>query len=113
MKDTSMNYKNLRTKTGLNQSEFWAAVGVTQSGGSRIEAKNSADTQTNVLLHLIYVQPEKACAAIEVKDLVKKYHSAAPEAPVAKAKPVVKAKPAAKPAVKAKAKPAADKRARA
>lgn len=29
--------RNLRQKRGMNQSEFWGQVGVTQSGGSRYE----------------------------------------------------------------------------
>ena len=30
--------RTLRQRMGLNQQQFWAAVGVTQSGGSRYES---------------------------------------------------------------------------
>jgi len=30
--------RELRKKKGLNQSEFWSVIGVTQSGGSRYES---------------------------------------------------------------------------
>lgn len=32
-----MNPKTLRLKLGLNQTEFWGAIGWSQSGGSRFE----------------------------------------------------------------------------
>jgi transcriptional regulator with XRE-family HTH domain len=34
------NLKKLRGSLGLNQSEFWIPLGVTQSGGSRYESGN-------------------------------------------------------------------------
>lgn len=30
--------RELRKKKGMNQSEFWSAIGITQSGGSRYES---------------------------------------------------------------------------
>ena len=32
------NHKVIRVKAGLNQSQFWSRIGVTQSGGSRYES---------------------------------------------------------------------------
>lgn len=54
-----MSYKMdtvaIRKKAGLNQTEFWGKVGVTQSGGSRYESGiNEISTQTAVLLELVY-----------------------------------------------------------
>ena len=34
----TIDLKSLRKSTGLNQQQFWAAVNVTQSGGSRYES---------------------------------------------------------------------------
>ena len=36
-KNTSMDIPAIRQKLGLNQQQFWARLGVTQSGGSRYE----------------------------------------------------------------------------
>ena len=33
------DYKTLRTKLRMNQTEFWSRIGVTQSGGSRYEGR--------------------------------------------------------------------------
>lgn len=35
---TIKNPREIRRQLGLNQSEFWSRVGVTQSGGSRYES---------------------------------------------------------------------------
>lgn len=34
------DYRKLRRKLDLNQTEFWSRLGVTQSGGSRYEASS-------------------------------------------------------------------------
>lgn len=46
------NLKEHRRKEGLNQSQFWSAIGVTQSGGSRYEAGREVPTPTAILLAL-------------------------------------------------------------
>jgi len=43
-----------RRKHGLNQSEFWSRVGVTQSGGSRYESGRNIPRPVQILLHLTY-----------------------------------------------------------
>ena len=53
------NYSNkellsLRKKLGLNQSEFWSNVNVTQSGGSRYESGRAIPDQVLILIELIY-----------------------------------------------------------
>jgi transcriptional regulator with XRE-family HTH domain len=35
-----MNLRKLRERTGLNQAEFWSRIGLSQSGGSRLENEN-------------------------------------------------------------------------
>ena len=35
-----MNLRKLREKTGLNQTDFWTRIGISQSGGSRYENEN-------------------------------------------------------------------------
>lgn len=50
------DYRQLRAKTGLNQSEFWGRIGVTQSAGSRIEGGRRAKKSVAVLAHAVYVQ---------------------------------------------------------
>lgn len=51
-----LNVRELRRKTGLNQLEFWAAVGVTQSGGSRYESGRNMPKPVRELLRLVYIE---------------------------------------------------------
>lgn len=55
--------KLLRSKLGINQSEFWSRISVTQSGGSRYESGRSLPRPVRLLLHLAYA-PEKQAMAI-------------------------------------------------
>ena len=50
------NIRDIRKKLGLNQSDFWSAVGVTQSGGSRYESGAKMPVQVNELLRLVYIE---------------------------------------------------------
>ena len=50
------NIRDIRKKSGLNQSDFWSAVGVTQSGGSRYESGAKMPVQVNELLRLVYIE---------------------------------------------------------
>jgi DNA-binding transcriptional regulator YiaG len=43
---------NTRTKESLNQTEFWARYGVTQSGGSRYESGRNIPKPLAILLWL-------------------------------------------------------------
>ena len=50
------NYKRVRTKMKMNQTEFLGRVGVTQSAGSRYESKiNEIPRAIAVLAKLIYI----------------------------------------------------------
>ena len=48
--------RHLRRRLGLNQQEFWSAIGVTQSGGSRYETGRSMPKPVCELLRLVHVE---------------------------------------------------------
>lgn len=47
-------YKILRVKLGLNQSEFWSRINITQSGGSRYETGRNVPAPVKALIELAY-----------------------------------------------------------
>lgn len=49
-----------RKKLGLNQSEFWSRISVTQSGGSRYESGRNIPKPVQLLLHLTYGTDKQA-----------------------------------------------------
>jgi Helix-turn-helix. len=57
--------KEYRRKNGLNQSEFWSRVGVTQSGGSRYESGRNIPRPVQLLLQLTYSTDAQAGAMLE------------------------------------------------
>ena len=61
--DSGKEAKLLRSKLGMNQSEFWSRISVTQSGGSRYESGRNLPKPVRVLLHLAY-SPEKQATAM-------------------------------------------------
>lgn len=52
--------KAYRKKLGLNQSQFWSHVKVTQSGGSRFESGRNIPMPVQILLHLAYATDKQA-----------------------------------------------------
>ena len=48
--------RTLRQRLGLNQQQFWSAVGVTQSGGSRYESGRGMPRAVSELLRLVHVE---------------------------------------------------------
>ena len=46
----------LRKSLGLNQHDFWGALGITQSGGSRYEKGRMMPKPVATLLELVYVK---------------------------------------------------------
>lgn len=54
-KDVSFDPRTIRRRLNLNQLEFWAAVGVTQSGGSRYEQDRRIPKPVMELLRLRYL----------------------------------------------------------
>jgi transcriptional regulator with XRE-family HTH domain len=51
-----LNPREIRKSLGLNQSEFWSPLGVTQSGGSRYESGRNMPTPVKHLLRLIHIE---------------------------------------------------------
>lgn len=50
------NPADIRRKLGLNQSDFWGKIGVTQSGGSRYESGRNMPKPVRELLRLVHVE---------------------------------------------------------
>ena len=48
--------RELRQRLGLNQQQFWAAVGVTQSGGSRYESGRNMPKPVRELVRLVHIE---------------------------------------------------------
>ncbi|GAB4166977.1 MAG: helix-turn-helix transcriptional regulator [Rhodocyclaceae bacterium] len=48
--------REIRRKLGMNQSQFWSSIGVTQSGGSRYESGRSMPRPVQALLRLVHVE---------------------------------------------------------
>ena len=48
--------RTLRQRLGLNQQQFWSAVGVTQSGGSRYESGRNMPRPVVELVRLVHVE---------------------------------------------------------
>jgi hypothetical protein len=46
----------LREFSGMNQTDFWSKVGVTQSGGSRYEKGREIPKPVRELLRLVYIE---------------------------------------------------------
>jgi len=61
--ESGKDAKLLRGKIGMNQSEFWSRIAVTQSGGSRYESGRNLPKPVQLLLHLAYA-PEKQFLAM-------------------------------------------------
>ena len=59
-------FNTTRAKLGLNQKDFWAKVGVTQSGGSRYESGRPTPDSVNALLHIAYGTVKDSDAAMKL-----------------------------------------------
>ena len=57
MKDLgNEDVREIRRKLGMNQSQFWSKIGVTQSGGSRYESGRNIPRPVQTLLRLVHVE---------------------------------------------------------
>lgn len=57
MKNTDkLDVREIRRKLGLNQSQFWSKIGVTQSGGSRYESGRNIPRPVQALLRLVHIE---------------------------------------------------------
>jgi predicted transcriptional regulator len=52
----NVDVREIRRKLGLNQSDFWSEIGVTQSGGSRYESGRSIPRPVQALLRLVLIE---------------------------------------------------------
>jgi transcriptional regulator with XRE-family HTH domain len=70
----------LRLKLGINQLDFWARLGVTQSGGSRYETGREMPPAVRELYRLVYVQRVRLSTAdgrdMEVGRILRKVNRA-------------------------------------
>ena len=57
--------KLLRSKLGMNQSDFWSRISVTQSGGSRYESGRNLPKSVRFLLHMAYAPEKQAMAMLK------------------------------------------------
>lgn len=51
-----IDVREIRRKLGLNQSQFWSKIGVTQSGGSRYESGRNIPRPVQALLRLVHIE---------------------------------------------------------
>lgn len=51
-----IDVREIRQNLGMNQSEFWSSIGVTQSGGSRYESGRSIPRPVQALLRLVHIE---------------------------------------------------------
>lgn len=51
-----IDVRDIRHKLGMNQSQFWSMIGVTQSGGSRYESGRNMPRPVQALLRLVHVE---------------------------------------------------------
>ena len=57
MKSTdTIDAREIRKKLGMNQSQFWSRLGVTQSGGSRYESGRNIPRPVQALLRLVHIE---------------------------------------------------------
>ena len=49
-----IDVREIRRKLGLNQSQIWSKIGVTQSGGSRYESGRNIPRPVQALLRLVH-----------------------------------------------------------
>ncbi|MCB1959056.1 MAG: transcriptional regulator [Rhodocyclaceae bacterium] len=54
--DKNIDVREIRRKLGLNQSQFWSQIGVTQSGGSRYESGRNIPRPVQALLRLVHIE---------------------------------------------------------
>ena len=77
MSTDKFDLKEMRKKRGMNQSNFWAPLGVTQSGGSRYESDRNIPAPVESLVTIAYGTPAQFFKELQrlrpdfVKDLAK------------------------------------------
>lgn len=59
-----MEIRKLRQSKGLNQSDFWAPLGVTQSGGCRYETDRHIPKPVQILINIAYGNKRTSARAL-------------------------------------------------
>jgi predicted transcriptional regulator len=60
------NLRATREKLGMNQTQFWGPLGVTQSAGSRIESTGRPSKPVAILIEIAYgTAANKVIAALQ------------------------------------------------
>lgn len=62
---TAEEIRRLRKGRRLTQGEFWSAIGVTQSGGSRYESGRDIPPPVQLLLNIALATPAKSAKVVE------------------------------------------------
>lgn len=82
---TGAEVRALRQQLSLNQSEFWAPLQTTQSGGSRYESGREIPDPVQVLLNIAFAPEAKAMAIFdELRQLAHPPKNAKPSSSEAK-----------------------------
>ncbi|TDR82158.1 hypothetical protein DFP86_102272 [Paludibacterium purpuratum] len=55
MKQTKLDPRVLRKQLGLNQTDFWGRIGITQSGGCRYESGRPMPKPVRAVLGVVYL----------------------------------------------------------
>jgi transcriptional regulator with XRE-family HTH domain len=63
--------REIRIASGLNQQTFWAALGVTQSGGSRYENRRRLPRPLQILLWLYVTKRLTLDELLEAKQVLR------------------------------------------
>lgn len=63
--NVKMDVRQIRTNLGLNQTQFWSRVFVTQSGGSRYENEREVPKPVQALLAIAYGSEAQAKAMVD------------------------------------------------
>lgn len=78
--DKEVDVREIRRKLGMNQSQFWSKIGVTQSGGSRYESGRNIPRPVQALLKLVHVeQIDPAKVKREELDVIEYLKNANPD----------------------------------
>jgi transcriptional regulator with XRE-family HTH domain len=74
------NPRQVRNRLRLNQQEFWARIGVTQSGGSRYESGRRMPKPVRELLRIVHIEGIELSSAkrddLEVAAFLKRHDPA-------------------------------------
>lgn len=71
-----MDVREIREALGMNQSQFWGALGVTQSGGSRYESGRRIPKPVRQQLGAIVKTTDRTALVQKINTMARKYRQA-------------------------------------